>query len=346
MQFSSVTIVPGLRWDYSGLNGRASLSPRLNAVVALNPATRVTAATGLYTQSPGYEKLLQADHFTDLTAAGRLDLRPERSTHVIVGLDRDVAPGLLGRVEMYYKGFSDLIVGRLETEDERLARLARYDFPSFLQSRLPTAPMITSVPTNDSRGKAYGLELFLARADDASRPRITGWVSYSLGKTEQEIYGRRVPFSYDRRHSLSVVGIWRMGSRFTLAGTARAASGFPRTPPAGVGVLAEEVGSRLVPVQFAPNRFVAEVAPGGVAELNTARLPKFSRLDLRLGYRPRGVTGRWEVYVEGLNVLKHKNAWFMDADLVDEGAGAARVEEEPVGGLPRIVTFGLRFRFR
>ena len=91
---SSVTLVPGLRWDWSGLNGRASLSPRLSAVVALNAATRLTAATGIYTQSPGYEKLLQADHFTDLTAAGRLDLRPERATHVIVGVDRDVAPQL------------------------------------------------------------------------------------------------------------------------------------------------------------------------------------------------------------------------------------------------------------
>ena len=51
----------------------------------------------------------------------------------------------------------------------------------------------------------------------------------------------------------------------------------------------------------------------------------FSRLDLRFGYRPRGVSGRWEVYVEGLNVLKHTNAWFMDADLVDRGAACAAV---------------------
>ena len=108
--------------------------------MALNAATRLTAATGLYTQSPGYEKLLQADHFTDLTAAGRLDLRPERATHVLVGIDRDVAPGLLGRVELYYKSFSDLIVGRLETEDERLARLARYDFPPVLQSSCSRPP--------------------------------------------------------------------------------------------------------------------------------------------------------------------------------------------------------------
>lgn len=341
----SVTLVPGLRWDWSGLNGRASVSPRLTAVMAVNSATRLTAATGLYTQSPGYEKLLQADHFTDLTAAGRLDLRPERATHVLVGLDRDVAPGLLGRVELYYKGFSDLIVGRLETDDERLARLARYDFPPALRSRIPTAPLITSVPTNDSRGKAYGLDFFVTRADGPGRPRLTGWISYSLGKTEQEIYGRRVPFSYDRRHSLSVVWNARLGSRFELAGTARAASGFPRTSPAGYRFETVDLGSRLVPIQIAPNGFAVEVAPGGVAEYNSARMPMLARLDLRLGYRPRGATGRWEVYLESLNVLKRSNAWFMDADIGDRGSGP-QLEEEPIGGLPRVVTFGLRFRFR
>jgi hypothetical protein len=239
---SAVTLVPGLRWDWSGLNGRASLSPRLSGVVALNAATRLTGAAGLYTQSPGYEKLLQADHFTDLTASGRLDLRPERATHAIVGLDRDIAPGVLGRVEGYYKRFTDLIVGRLETEDQRLARLARYDFPASLQSTLPVAALITSVPTNDSSGQAYGLDFFLSRADGPAHPRLTGWISYSLAKTEQNIYGRSVPFSYDRPHSLSVVWNWRASSRWELAGTARAASGFPWTPPAGVRVATREIG--------------------------------------------------------------------------------------------------------
>ena len=172
---SSITLVPGLRWDWSGLNRRASLSPRLSAVIALNAATRLTAATGLYTQSPGYEKLLQADHFTDLTAAGRLDLRPERATHSSLA-SIGTYPRPAGRVELYYKSFSDLIVGRLETEDERLARLARYDFPPVLQSLLPTAPLITSMPTNDSRGKAYGLDFFLSRTDGPTHPQVTGWI--------------------------------------------------------------------------------------------------------------------------------------------------------------------------
>ena len=341
----AVTVVPGLRWDWSGLNGRASLSPRLRAVVALNTTTRLTAATGLYTQSPGYEKLLQADHFTDLTAAGRLDLRPERATHVIAGVDRDFAPGVLGRVEVYYKGFHDLVVGRLETEDERLARLARYDFPPELRSALPEAPMITSVPTNEGRGAAYGMDIFLSLADGATRRPLSGWISYSLGKTRQDIYGRSVPFSYDRRHGLSVVWNWRIG-RFELAGTARAASGFPWTPPAGARPVTIEIDSRLVPLPIEPGVFLAEIAPGGVSELNTARMPMFARVDLRLGYRPGRVDGRWQLYIEGLNLLNRKNAWFMDAERVGPGSGQSELKAVPIGGLPRVVTFGVRIRLR
>jgi hypothetical protein len=343
---SAVTLVPGLRWDWSGLNGRASVSPRLSGVVALNAATRLTGAAGLYTQSPGYEKLLQADHFTDLTAAGRLDLRPERASHAVVGVDRDIAPGVLGRVEVYYKRFTDLIVGRLETEDERLARLARYDFPPSLRPTLPTAALITSVPVNDSRGQAYGLDVFLSRAPGPAHPRLTGWISYSLGKTEQEIYGRRVPFSYDRRHSMSVVWNWQANNHWEVAGTARVASGFPWTPPAGVRVATREIGSRLVPELSGPNRVSLEVAPGGVAELNAARMPMLARLDLRFAYRPGGVSGRWEVYAEILNALNHTNAWFMDVNMVDRTSLSSPLKEEPVGGFPRLPTFGLRFRFR
>lgn len=71
----------------------------------------------------------------------------------------------------------------------------------------------------------------------------------------------------------------------------------------------------------------------------------FARADLRIAYRPRGVTGRWQIYLEILNVTNRRNAWFMDANIVGEGTGGLRLQEEPVGGLPRIPTFGVRFSF-
>jgi hypothetical protein len=49
---------------------------------------------------------------------------------------------------------------------------------------------------------------------------------------------------------------------------------------------------------------------------------------------------------EVLNALNHNNAWFMDVNLVDRTSLSSPLKEEPVGGFPRLPTFGLRFRFR
>ena len=59
----------------------------------------------------------------------------------------------------------------------------------------------------------------------------------------------------------------------------------------------------------------------------------------------RGATGRWQLYVESLNVTNRRNAWIMDANIVRGSEGGLRLQEEPVGGLPRIATIGMRFRF-
>ena len=36
---------------------------------------------------------------------------------------------------------------------------------------------------------------------DRNRGRVTGWVSYTLGNSERELFGRTVPFDFDRRHA-------------------------------------------------------------------------------------------------------------------------------------------------
>ena len=53
-----LSVEPGLRLDWSTVNGDAVLSPRFAATVALGGASRLRVAGGLYTQSPGYEKLI------------------------------------------------------------------------------------------------------------------------------------------------------------------------------------------------------------------------------------------------------------------------------------------------
>lgn len=353
-QMGRLGLEPGLRLDWSGVNGRTVLSPRLVASLALRDDTRLRLAGGLYTQSPGYEKLIQSDYFVDLTSPGRLDLAPARSWQALLGLERDLPGGLFARAEAYYKSFADLTVGRLETEAERLARLATYDFPAELRDELPAEARVTSSPVSEGRGQAYGLDVYLARPPASGR-RLSGWVSYTLGQAERELYGRTLPFDYDRRHALSVVGVWQLSRQLELAATARYGSGFPYTPVARVrvsDVADAQDGDRdgnveeRVP-ELDPSGLLVYVADrGGADNLNTARLPMTMRLDLRLTFRPRGPAGRWSIYLDVINATNRDNAGTYDTKLAyDPASDRPRVVEEPAGGLPFLPSLGVRFRF-
>jgi hypothetical protein len=342
-------IVPGLRLDWSGVNGRVTLSPRFGAALGLGAATRLRLGVGRHTQSPGYEKLLQSDYFLDLTDVSRLDLVAEDSLHFVLGLERQLGAGVSARLEGYYKTFDDLIAGRLETDAERASRLARYDFPPELRGEIPTAAIITSFPTNDGKGSAYGFDVYLAKQATGADTRLTGWASYTYGVAWRDNYGRRYPFEYDRRHAFSLAGSWRLSRRWELAATARVASGFPRTPALGVVVsaVADPLDpQRLVPERDAAGNLIYTIDNGDVSNLNTARLPLFARLDLRGTFRPGGPSGRWELYLDVINVLNRDNAGQIQAELEpDPASDRPRIVERRNQRIPLLPSFGVRFRF-
>jgi hypothetical protein len=344
-------VEPGVRVDWSGTNGDTSISPRLAVSWPLGAGgLRARAAAGLYTQSPGYEKLLQADYFVDLTDAGRLALRSERAVHAIAGLERELGPGMLARAELFYRGYDRLIVGRLETPDETAARLAAYEFPASLAGEVPRDPLITSVPTNDGSGRAYGFDLYLAHRAAAQR-RLTGWASYTYGRADIRAYGLRFPFDYDRPHALSLVGTYRVRRSLDVAATLRVASGFPTSLPIGVRVSgAADTNDRdgdgntteIVPQRDAAGGVVFEPDFGGAATLNRARLPVFARLDGRITWRK----ARWQIYLEVINLTNRENAGDLTPTLVqDPSSDRPKIEYSRDGGIPRLPSVGLRVRF-
>ena len=342
---SRVSVEPGLRLDWSTVNGGVTVSPRLAASYALGGGARIRAALGRYTQSPGYEKLTQSDYFIDLSAARELKLLHEKATHVVVGLEQDLGADLAARVEGYYKGFDDLLIGRLELEADRLERISRYDFPEDLQDSIPIAPLITSNPTNDAGGYAYGFDVYVNHTNRAAP--LTGWLSYAWGRANRESYGRRYAFEYDRRHAFSAVGRYRVTSRWDLAGTARIASGFPHTAPVGLRVSAvEDERGKLVPGTDQDGNLIYTVDYGGVENLNSGRLPFYARVDLRATYRRGGPTSRWSLYIEVINLLGRDNPVELEPRLEhDPGSTMPRLFEVASQGFPRIPTFGFRFRF-
>jgi hypothetical protein len=276
-------------------------------------------------------------------------LKSERARMASFSLEHSFSQGFTARVETYYKRLSDVLVGRLETETERLARLAPYRFPASLSASLPTDAIITTVPTNDGRGRAYGFDVLVSRMTAPVNARLRGWVSYTWGRAEREAYGRTYPFEYDRRHAVSAVLSYRATPKWEFASTIRWATGFPRTAPVGIRVAGQtiEVGSSefIVP-KFINGLPVYQVNYGGVANLNASRLPDFARADVRATWKPRGANGRWEFYAEVINVLNRKNAGALTAELAyDPTSDRPKIVEKADQSIPLLPTIGLRWKF-
>lgn len=343
---------PGLRVDWNGVAGETLLSPRVSARYEIGRGYALRASAGYFTQSPGYEKLLQSDYFVDLTDARTLSLTSERSIHLLGSLEREFSPGFEARVEGYYKTFDRMIVGRLETPDETAARVALYDFPDDLQSSVPVAPQIVSEPVNGADGSAYGFDVYVSRQPRSASERFSGWSSYTWGRANMDAYGRRYPFDYDRRHALSLVGTYRLSRWLELAGSARVASGFPYDPVLGLVVAAapvnDEAGNlvKYVPEVDASGLYRWTTTKGGVENLNSATLPLFARVDVRATFKPSWSSSRWQFYVEVINVLNRENAGRLDPVLAyDPDGDRPSVSFESRGAFPLLPSIGVRCRF-
>jgi hypothetical protein len=82
-------------------------------------------------------------------------------------------------------------------------------------------------------GRAYGLELLLKKKEG----RLTGWIGYTLSKTERRIDGINEGKWYnarqDRTHDISVVGIYDLNERWSISGVFVYNTGDAVTYPTG-----------------------------------------------------------------------------------------------------------------
>jgi hypothetical protein len=102
----------------------------------------------------------------------------------------------------------------------------------------------------------------------------------------------------------------------------------------------------LVPVRDTNGLLVWTVDLGSAANLNTGRLPTYARLDLRVTFKPRQASGRWQVYLEMLNALNRQNVTSLQSELAyDPTSDRPRITSSSNTGLPRLPSFGLRVRF-
>ena len=140
-------------------------------------------------------------------------------------------------------------------------------------------------------GRAYGLELLLKKKEG----RLTGWIGYTLSKTERKIEGINEGKWYnarqDRTHDISVVGIYDLNDRWSISGVFVYNTGDAVTYPTGKYNLQ---GQTLY--QYAAR--------------NANRMPSYHRLDFSATYeknKTKRMHGSWNFSL--YNVYGRENAY-------------------------------------
>lgn len=123
------------------------------------------------------------------------------------------------------------------------------------------------------KGRAYGLELFIRKPEG----KFTGWISYTLSKTERKINDIQEKgwflSSFDRTHDLSVVSMYNLSKRVSLSANFLLKTGNPFTSPA---------------LQYTYDGAVLPYYP----KRNNDRMPLYHRLDFSLTWRGKEKPGR------------------------------------------------------
>lgn len=253
---------------YYNLEPRISLSYKVsNTVTAKIGYARNTQSLHLMSNSTGGSP-------TDQWIGNSYNIKPEIADQVSVGFSKNLGDNTFElNTEAYYKTMQHQIDYRDGVDINTVA-----DIESELLF---------------GKGRAYGVEILLKK----KKGKLTGWVGYTLSKTERKIDGINNGEWYnakqDRTHDLSIVGIYSLSSRWTLSGTFIYSTGNAVTFPTGKYVL-----NNMVMYQYGSR--------------NADRMPATHRLDISATYEKpskRKYQGSWSF---GLyNVYGRQNPYSM-----------------------------------
>ncbi|MFT3980072.1 MAG: TonB-dependent receptor [Ferruginibacter sp.] len=223
-----------------------NLEPRLSFSYRLNSSTNIKAGYARNTQNLHLMSNSTGGSPTDQWIGNSYNIRPEVADQLSIGLNKNLRGNAYElSTEAYYKRMQHQIDYRDGTD-------------------INTADDIEKELLY-GKGRAYGLELLLKK----KKGKLTGWIGYTLSKTERKINGINSGNWYnakqDRTHDLSVVGIYNLSKRWTFSGTFIYSTGNAVTFPTGRYEL-----NNMVIYQYS-NR-------------NADRMPATHRLDISFTY--------------------------------------------------------------
>ena len=237
--------MPGTRYNRGDvINTYGNLEPRFSANLQTSANSSVKLS---YNRTTQYLHLLSntaASSPLDVWTLSTKNIKPEIADQVALGYFRNFADNAWeASVETYYKDMQNQI-DYVRNSDLLLNK--------YLEGDLLIG-----------KGRAYGAEFYLKK----NKGPLTGWVSYTLARTERQIeginQGNWFAARFDKTHNLSVVALYELTKMWSFSANFAYSSGTPAT--------------------FPTNRFEWNgiALPHDVNDSrNAARIPAYHRLDL------------------------------------------------------------------
>ena len=297
-----------------------SLQPRISARYKLTPNTSLKAS---YATMAQFVHLLTNQGVglpTDLWVPSTSAIKPQQSRQVAIGIARNFKNKYEFSVEGFYKEMDNVVSFK---EGSSLFVLGNWE-DKVIQGQ----------------GTAYGLELFLQK----KKGDFSGWIGYTLAwnwRTFDDLNnGNRFPFKYDRRHDLSLVGIYEVSDRINLSatwvyGTGNAVSLPNRMVPAFTEY---SVGDSFLDFSyFNVNTF---------DERNNFRMRAYHRFDINIDFikEKKRYTRTWSL--GAYNVYNRVNPFFLEVRNEPTGPnGQTNRQLVEVGLFPIIPSIAYKFEF-
>ena len=318
---STLKVNAGVHFSGFNLEGKAytSIQPRISVRQLLpgKAALKASFATmRQYTQFLTNENIgLPWDQWLPTTE----NVLPQDSWQVAAGFAKTLEGGYEVSLEGYYKEMKNLI---------------SYKEGASLFSVQPWEELVTQ-----GQGRSYGGELFVQKKVG----RFTGWLGYTLSWSERQFddknFGNWYPFKYDRRHDLSLVGIYELNDKIS----------FSATWVYGTGNAVTFADSRI-PLLFnniGGNEYVQTVDI--FKERNNYRQEPYHRLDVNIDFTKQKKFYKRIWSFGAYNAYSRKNPFFLnlEEDLVinPDGAPDQKTVLKQYSLFPIVPSVSYRFEF-
>ncbi|PXW09798.1 MULTISPECIES: TonB-dependent receptor [Chryseobacterium] len=285
-----------------------NIEPRISANYRINEVSSVKGGYSRNTQNLHLLSNSNSGNPTDQWIGSSYTVKPEIADQISLGYSRNFNNNNYElNAEVYYKDMKNQI-----------------DFKNGAQIGFDTGADVES-ELLFGKGRAYGLELIAKKKSG----KLTGWISYTLSKTERKINGINNNEWYnarmDKTHDLSIVATYQLNPKWSFSGLFVYSTGNAVTFPTGK----YELNGQTI-FQYS-NR-------------NADRMPAYHRMDLSATYEPstnKRFRGSWTFGI--YNLYGRENAYTINFEDNPDRPGTTRAMQTSLFRWVPNITYNFKF---